>query len=73
MSGFVPDVSAVVPDPADLGRVHLIAIGGAGMSAVARLLLSSGLAVSGSDAKDSGTTFRATAIRLTSGGTPSSC
>ena len=53
MSGFVPDLSAVVPDPADLGRVHLIAIGGAGMSAVARLLLSSGLAVSGSDAKDS--------------------
>ena len=35
-----------------LGRVHLIAIGGAGMSAVARLMLARGLPVSGSDAAD---------------------
>ena len=35
-----------------LGRVHLIAIGGAGMSAVARLLLARGLPVSGSDSAD---------------------
>ena len=44
-----------VPPVATLGRVHLIAIGGAGMSAVARLLLARGVAVSGSDAADSPT------------------
>ncbi|HSO65788.1 MAG TPA: UDP-N-acetylmuramate--L-alanine ligase [Ornithinibacter sp.] len=41
-----------VPSVAELGRVHLIAIGGAGMSAVARLLLARGVPVSGSDAAD---------------------
>ncbi|MGA8047125.1 MAG: UDP-N-acetylmuramate--L-alanine ligase [Dermatophilaceae bacterium] len=55
MTAFVPDLSAPVPEPAELGRVHLIAIGGAGMSAVARLLLASELIVSGSDAKESAT------------------
>jgi UDP-N-acetylmuramate--alanine ligase len=40
--------------PADLsGRVHLIGIGGAGMSGIARILLARGATVSGSDAKDS--------------------
>jgi UDP-N-acetylmuramate--alanine ligase len=34
-------------------RVHLIGIGGAGMSGIARILLARGAAVSGSDAKDS--------------------
>ncbi|GAA2728620.1 UDP-N-acetylmuramate--L-alanine ligase [Cellulomonas aerilata] len=38
---------------ADLGRVHLIGVGGAGMSAIAALLVARGLAVSGSDARDS--------------------
>ncbi|MGE9809006.1 UDP-N-acetylmuramate--L-alanine ligase [Janibacter sp. G1551] len=47
------DFRADVPDCADLGAVHLIAIGGAGMSAVARLLLERGVRVSGSDARDS--------------------
>lgn len=37
----------------DLGRVHFIGIGGAGMSGIARILLSRRIAVSGSDAKDS--------------------
>ncbi len=41
-----------VPRPEDLGRVHLVAIGGAGMSAVARLLLARGVPVTGSDAAD---------------------
>ena len=36
----------------ELGRVHLVGIGGAGMSAVAGLLAARGVAVSGSDAKD---------------------
>jgi UDP-N-acetylmuramate--alanine ligase len=35
------------------GRVHIIGIGGAGMSGIARVLLARGLEVSGSDAKDS--------------------
>ncbi len=35
------------------GRVHVIGIGGAGMSGIARILLARGIAVSGSDAKDS--------------------
>lgn len=39
--------------PATLTRVHMIGIGGAGMSAVARILLDRGVAVSGSDARDS--------------------
>ena len=37
---------------ADLGRVHLVGVGGAGMSAVAPLLAARGLRVSGSDAHD---------------------
>ena len=44
------DFTAPVPPLEQLGRVHLIAIGGAGMSAVARLLLDRGVPVSGSDA-----------------------
>lgn len=38
--------------PADLGRVHLIGVGGAGMSAIATLLAARGLVVSGSDSAD---------------------
>ncbi|MFC4536482.1 UDP-N-acetylmuramate--L-alanine ligase [Sphaerisporangium dianthi] len=37
----------------DLGRVHFIGIGGAGMSGIARILLKRGVAVSGSDARGS--------------------
>lgn len=40
-------------DLAALGRIHFIGLGGAGMSAVARVMLGRGAAVSGSDAKDS--------------------
>jgi len=47
------DPHAQVPPAEQLGRVHLIGIGGAGMSGIARILLARGLAVSGSDAKDS--------------------
>ncbi|WP_330472975.1 UDP-N-acetylmuramate--L-alanine ligase [Terrabacter sp. C0L_2] len=43
---------APVPDVADLGRVHFLAIGGAGMSGVARIMLARGIRVTGSDAKD---------------------
>ncbi|MCD0450847.1 UDP-N-acetylmuramate--L-alanine ligase [Actinocorallia sp. API 0066] len=47
-------VSPVDVVPAEgLGRVHFIAIGGAGMSGIARIMLARGMAVSGSDARDS--------------------
>ena len=46
-----PEQAAPVP-VGDLGRVHLVGVGGAGMSAVALLLAARGLAVSGSDAAD---------------------
>lgn len=42
-----------VPAAEDLGRVHLVGVGGAGMSAIALLLAARGLPVSGSDARDS--------------------
>lgn len=41
------------PTLAELGRVHFIGMGGAGMSAIARIMLGQGLTVSGSDAKES--------------------
>jgi UDP-N-acetylmuramate--alanine ligase len=42
--------------PADqLGRVHFVGIGGAGLSAIARIMLARGIAVSGSDGNDSKT------------------
>jgi UDP-N-acetylmuramate--alanine ligase len=48
-----------VPDellPAgELGRVHFVGIGGAGLSGIARIMLARGIAVSGSDAKESRT------------------
>ena len=43
-----------------LGRVHVVGIGGAGMSGIARILVARGVVVSGSDAKDS---RRLTALR----------
>jgi UDP-N-acetylmuramate--alanine ligase len=43
-------VTPVEPVPVgQLGRVHFVGIGGAGMSGIARILLSRGVAVSGSD------------------------
>ena len=41
------DLSQAVPD--NLGRVHFVGIGGAGMSGIARLFVEAGLAVTGSD------------------------
>src|SRR5215470_11424191 len=47
-------VTPVEPVPlADLGRVHFAAIGGAGMSGVARIMLARGVPVSGCDSADS--------------------
>ncbi|MFN8194998.1 MAG: UDP-N-acetylmuramate--L-alanine ligase [Nocardioidaceae bacterium] len=48
----VPDVLL----PAEqLGRVHFVGIGGAGLSAIARIMLARGITVSGSDGQDSPT------------------
>ncbi|AIK88373.1 UDP-N-acetylmuramate--alanine ligase [Corynebacterium glutamicum] len=49
----------------DLSRVHLIGIGGAGMSGVARILLARGKTVTGSDAKDSRTLLPLRAVGAT--------
>src|SRR5215212_1725847 len=58
----VPGASQVVSQPQESaapassprpGPIHLVGIGGAGMSGIARLLLARGLPVTGSDAKDS--------------------
>ncbi|MFE9242043.1 UDP-N-acetylmuramate--L-alanine ligase [Nocardiopsis sp. NPDC006938] len=49
-------VTPTDPVPVDeLGRTHFIGLGGAGMSGIARVLLQSGVEVSGSDARDSET------------------
>jgi UDP-N-acetylmuramate--alanine ligase len=44
---------ADVPVADELGRVHFVGIGGAGMSGIARIMLARAIAVSGCDAKDS--------------------
>jgi UDP-N-acetylmuramate--alanine ligase len=49
--GTIPTLD--VPDLAGVRRVHMIGIGGAGMRNLARLLLARGIAVSGSDMKES--------------------
>ena len=46
------DFRAPVPSADELGRVHFLAIGGSGMSGVARIMLARGIRVTGSDAKD---------------------
>jgi UDP-N-acetylmuramate--alanine ligase len=46
------DFAAPVPRADELGHVHFLAIGGAGMSGVARIMLARGIHVTGSDAKD---------------------
>ena len=49
------DFTAPVPAADELGAVHFIAIGGSGVSGVARLFLAQGVAVSGSDQRESKT------------------
>ncbi len=47
------DLGAPLPSLDELGRVHVLATGGAGMSGVALLLLQAGVRVSGCDGRDS--------------------
>jgi UDP-N-acetylmuramate--alanine ligase len=49
----VPMTAPIPPLPSELERVHMVGIGGAGMSGIARILLDRGALVSGSDAKES--------------------
>ncbi len=49
--GSIPTLD--VPDPSGWRRLHLVGVGGAGMRGLARVLLARGVAVSGSDLKDS--------------------
>ncbi len=42
-----------VPPAEQLGRVHFVGIGGAGLSAIARIMLERGIPVAGSDGRDS--------------------
>ncbi|ANS78273.1 UDP-N-acetylmuramate--alanine ligase [Serinicoccus hydrothermalis] len=49
------DFSAPVPPVEELGAVHFIALGGSGVSGVARMFLDHGVTVSGSDQQDSPT------------------
>ena len=57
MKEYVPPEGSIptleVPDLSMIHRVHLVGIGGAGMSGLARLFLARGVAVSGSDLKGS--------------------
>src|ERR671919_2593342 len=56
VDGYSPPPGSIptlpVPDLSGIRRVHLVGIGGAGMSGIARLLLARGVRVSGSDLKD---------------------
>ncbi|GAA4285276.1 UDP-N-acetylmuramate--L-alanine ligase [Brevibacterium daeguense] len=58
-----------IPRAEELGRVHFIGIGGAGMSGIARIMLMRGIPVSGSDAKESSvvTTLRAQGAQVSIG------
>lgn len=62
-------VPEVIPSADDLGRVHFVGIGGAGLSGIARVMLARGIAVSGSDGTDSATlgALRALGARVTLG------
>ena len=51
-------VSPALGDPSTLRRVHIVGIGGAGMSAIATVLRAMGHEVSGSDLRESGVTER---------------
>ncbi|KON71866.1 hypothetical protein M768_17960 [Cellulosimicrobium cellulans F16] len=61
---------AAAPVPLEeLGTVHLVGVGGAGMSVVARLLVAHGVRVQGSDARESETlaALRADGVRVWAG------
>src|SRR5438128_12447559 len=52
--------------PGDIGPVHVVGVGGIGMSAIAEILLAKGYSVQGSDQKDSANVrrLRAKGVRV---------
>ncbi|MDQ1630067.1 MAG: UDP-N-acetylmuramate--alanine ligase [Frankiaceae bacterium] len=50
---MIVDVPADIGPAEELGRVHFVGLGGAALSGLARIMAARGVAVSGSDAKDS--------------------
>ncbi|RFA21096.1 UDP-N-acetylmuramate--L-alanine ligase [Subtercola boreus] len=58
-----PDLTLEIP--AELGTVHFVGIGGAGMSGIARLFLAAGVTVTGSDRTDSKTAEKLRALGAT--------
>lgn len=58
-----------IPALADLGRVHFVGIGGAGLSAIARIMAARGAVVTGSDDQDTAflTSLREIGVPLTLG------
>ncbi|MGY1712173.1 UDP-N-acetylmuramate--L-alanine ligase [Geodermatophilus sp. SYSU D00758] len=64
--------SGPVPSLGELGAVHFVGIGGAGMSGIARILLARGVTVSGSDRRDTPTllALRALGARVELGHDP---
>jgi UDP-N-acetylmuramate--alanine ligase len=64
--------TARVPSLDELGAVHFVGIGGAGMSGIARILLARGVRVSGSDRRDTPTllALRALGARVSVGHAP---
>jgi UDP-N-acetylmuramate--alanine ligase len=68
----VSTTSSDVRPADDLGRVHFVGIGGAGMSGIARIMLARGIEVSGSDARDSSalTSLHALGARVAVGHDP---
>jgi len=54
----VPSAASGIGDPGALPRVHVVGVGGAGMSAIATVLSAMGHEVSGSDLRESGVTER---------------
>jgi UDP-N-acetylmuramate--alanine ligase len=67
------EVPSVIAPVGELGHVHFVGIGGAGLSAIARLMAQQGVTVSGSDAFDSDvvTALRAEGITCFVGHDPS--
>ncbi len=63
-------VPEVIPSADDLGRVHFVGIGGAGLSGIARVMLARGIPVSGSDAVDSPTLAALRVARCAGGARP---
>lgn len=57
-----PDIQASTQALGDIRRIHLVGVGGTGMSGIAEVLCNLGYSVSGSDIRESATTIRLQAV-----------